>query len=445
MITIQLDKQDKTALKELKLNESSTVCNFKPLILKNKKLMSPGTWNGHYYSPIEIQKAFVETKWENKEVRGLFLDHKDLEVSSWVGMVERPHMIGNDLMGDLVILDEPTAIKLAYGAKFGISPKIGGDLRDGAMYNFMYDNFSVVVVPAVKTNYIDNSQEDLAKVTAMEAKRKELGMTVGEFYAIPRDPPSESKLPIFDAAHVRNALARFGQLKNVTDDEKRIAKTKIAKAAKKFGIKIKTEVDTMSEIKDVSTTDILDVVGNEAFSAYSVKYTELHKDAELNDIVKAFKISKLGEEEAEKKEETKEMFAILKALTTEVAGIKAKLEDEKVVETETETSEDDKEVVDAEGTSDTPEEPETVEATEVKPEAEVTDETEEKAEDETTEEVKEEMSKEIVDDKTDVEQVTLNTVETQVQELSQDQLDAVMLRGMLVSQGDTGLAEKIEL
>lgn len=434
MIDIQLDDLDKSTLRELKLSETDNVCDYKPLILKNKKLMSPGTWNGNYYSPVEIQKSYVSTKWEDKEVRGLFLDHKDKEVSSWVGMIENPHMIGNDIMGDLVILDRPTAIKLAYGAKFGISPKVGGELRDGAMYDFAYDNFSVVVVPAVKTNYINNSQ-DLAKVTAMEAKRKELGMTVGEFYAIPRDPPSASKLPIFDAAHVRNALARFGQLKDVTEDEKRIAKTKIAKAAKKFNIKtdISKKVDTMSETKELSATEILDVVGNDAFSAYSTKYVELHKDAQLNDIIKAFKISKLGEEEAEKKAETKEMVTILKALTTEIAGIKAKLEEEpETIEAEPEVKEVKAETVETkeEDTTETAEDEETTDETE-------TTETEKV-------EVKEEMSKEIVDKTVDAEKITLNTTE-QVQELSQDQLDAIVLKGMLVSQGDTGLAEEIKL
>lgn len=80
------------------------------------------------------------------------------------------------------------------------------------------------------------NKENREQVTAMEAKRKELGMSVDEFYAIPADPPSESKLPIFDAAHVRNAMARFNQLKGVSAEEKATAKKKIIAAAKKFDI-----------------------------------------------------------------------------------------------------------------------------------------------------------------------------------------------------------------
>lgn len=84
----------------------------------------------------------------------------------------------------------------------------------------------------------NNIMDVNAKVTDMESKRKELGMSVAEFYAIPRDPPSESKLPIFDAAHVRNALARFDQVQGISADEKASAKRKIDAAAKKFKIDV---------------------------------------------------------------------------------------------------------------------------------------------------------------------------------------------------------------
>jgi len=63
---------------------------------------------------------------------------------------------------------------------------------------------SAVGIPA----YPDAINKELliekAKVTAMEEKRKQLGMSESEFYAFPR----LKKLPIFDEAHVRNAMAR---------------------------------------------------------------------------------------------------------------------------------------------------------------------------------------------------------------------------------------------
>ncbi|MHA1383233.1 MAG: DUF6582 domain-containing protein [Candidatus Helarchaeota archaeon] len=75
------------------------------------------------------------------------------------------------------------------------------------------------------------------KVTDMEAERKRRGMSVSQFYAAPRDPPSSSALPIFDAAHVRNAMARFNQTHFLSAAEKAKAKRKIEAAARKFGIK----------------------------------------------------------------------------------------------------------------------------------------------------------------------------------------------------------------
>jgi hypothetical protein len=50
--------------------------------------------------------------------------------------------------------------------------------------------------------------------------------------------PIDRKLPINDAAHVRNAMARFDQVKsNVCHPA--IAKRRIISAAKKFGIDVK--------------------------------------------------------------------------------------------------------------------------------------------------------------------------------------------------------------
>jgi len=75
-----------------------------------------------------------------------------------------------------------------------------------------------------------------AKVTNLEAKRRALGMSVSQFYAAPRDPPSKSALPIFDAAHTRNAMARFNQTHFLSSAEKAKARRKIIAAARKFKI-----------------------------------------------------------------------------------------------------------------------------------------------------------------------------------------------------------------
>lgn len=50
--------------------------------------------------------------------------------------------------------------------------------------------------------------------------------------------PKERKEPIHDAAHVRNAIARFDQVQGVTDAERDAAWKRIEAAAKKFGVEL---------------------------------------------------------------------------------------------------------------------------------------------------------------------------------------------------------------
>ena len=50
--------------------------------------------------------------------------------------------------------------------------------------------------------------------------------------------PKEEKEPLNDAAHVRNAIARFNQVKGVTEEERGAAWKRIEAAAKKFGVDV---------------------------------------------------------------------------------------------------------------------------------------------------------------------------------------------------------------
>jgi len=49
----------------------------------------------------------------------------------------------------------------------------------------------------------------------------------------------ERQEPIHDAAHVRNAIARFNQVEGVSDDERDAAWKRIRTAAKKHGVDVK--------------------------------------------------------------------------------------------------------------------------------------------------------------------------------------------------------------
>lgn len=50
--------------------------------------------------------------------------------------------------------------------------------------------------------------------------------------------PKQRKEPLENASHVRNAIARFNQVKDVSDDERGDAWKRIKAAAKKHGVEM---------------------------------------------------------------------------------------------------------------------------------------------------------------------------------------------------------------
>jgi hypothetical protein len=50
--------------------------------------------------------------------------------------------------------------------------------------------------------------------------------------------PKQRKEPLTDASHVRNALARFDQVKDVSDEERDVAFANIKKAGEHYGVDI---------------------------------------------------------------------------------------------------------------------------------------------------------------------------------------------------------------
>jgi hypothetical protein len=64
-----------------------------------------------------------------------------------------------------------------------------------------------------------------------EAQRDQID---GDKFAFPK----ERKEPIHDADHVRNAIARFSQVENVSDDERDAAWRRIKQAADKHGVEV---------------------------------------------------------------------------------------------------------------------------------------------------------------------------------------------------------------
>jgi hypothetical protein len=74
---------------------------------------------------------------------------------------------------------------------------------------------------------------------------EDLGPSAFAWVGDPADPASW-KLPIHDAAHVRNALSRFNQTKGIPASEKEGVWEKILRAAKKFGIKVSEDSDKVA-------------------------------------------------------------------------------------------------------------------------------------------------------------------------------------------------------
>lgn len=50
--------------------------------------------------------------------------------------------------------------------------------------------------------------------------------------------PKQRKEPLTDASHVRNALARFDQVKDVSDADRDLAFANIKKAAEHYGVEV---------------------------------------------------------------------------------------------------------------------------------------------------------------------------------------------------------------
>jgi len=63
------------------------------------------------------------------------------------------------------------------------------------------------------------------------AKKNDLPESVFAF-------PHQRKEPLTDASHVRNAVARFDQVKDVSDEDRELAFANIMKAAKHYGVKM---------------------------------------------------------------------------------------------------------------------------------------------------------------------------------------------------------------
>jgi len=94
---------------------------------------------------------------------------------------------------------------------------------------------------AARRNIEKAQQVQSARAHGEKIPRRTPGMSTAEEnrladtdFAFPR----ERKEPLSDAAHVRNAIARFDQVEGVSDDERDEAWRRIVRAAKRFDVEV---------------------------------------------------------------------------------------------------------------------------------------------------------------------------------------------------------------
>lgn len=83
-----------------------------------------------------------------------------------------------------------------------------------------------------------------ARAHGKRAPRRTAGLSTAEQNRLPDATfafPNERKEPLTDARHVRNAIARFDQVEDVTDKERDQAWKRILRAAKKFDVDVQVK------------------------------------------------------------------------------------------------------------------------------------------------------------------------------------------------------------
>lgn len=94
---------------------------------------------------------------------------------------------------------------------------------------------------AARRNLAKARQAQSARAHGEHVPRRSQGMSTAEQNRLDRSEfafPDERKEPITDARHVRNAVARFGQVEGVSDAERDRAWKRIQQAARRFDVEL---------------------------------------------------------------------------------------------------------------------------------------------------------------------------------------------------------------
>jgi len=275
-----------------------------PYIIKNKLLMKEGLFNGVNYSKNEIVRKYSEA-----DGAQLFLDHKDTAgegALNWVGSVAKPQWttgeLGEGMYGDLIIIDKPSAQKLAAGAKWGISPTIDFEKNlDGKNIHatdLLWKSFSFVINPAIRDTMLNSKKE----VGHMAEKEKKLQ------YKYPKegDQKLSKELEVSEDAHalLEEKDTELSELRKFKQEFEEAKKKEIVAtlAANEFLIG-RLEHDEISDRekslmeKELSVlSEIAEVIGDHAelqsYSQFVKDFLKKNKGKSIKDAAAAWKKQK---------------------------------------------------------------------------------------------------------------------------------------------------------
>lgn len=146
-----------------------------PYRVEDVVLMSPGRWNNIQYPEETLEEAVERTDWDEAHNSSVFWEHDDEDARDWIGEVRNVRFEDGAVKGDIDFVDEDAARKLEYGAHFGISPKVSGARKGRKMQRFTYDNFSLVIDPAVKTTYLNSDTHFEVQKMSDDGKVESIG------------------------------------------------------------------------------------------------------------------------------------------------------------------------------------------------------------------------------------------------------------------------------
>jgi hypothetical protein len=102
---------------------------------------------------------------------------------------------------------------------------------------------------AARKNLVKARRARSARAHGRSVPRSDQGLSTAEKNRFDDDEfafPKERKEPLTDAAHVRNAIARFDQVEGVSDAERDDAWRRIKSAARRYDIEV--EADSWREL-----------------------------------------------------------------------------------------------------------------------------------------------------------------------------------------------------